>query len=299
MEWNWFIEYTTEHHGTMYVIKENLFGGETPFQKVDIIDTYTYGRILIINGKSQSAEHDEHMYHEALIHPAANMHPDPKSVMIMGGGEGAVVRELCRYRGIEEIVMVDIDSKVVEMCREHLPEWSAGAFDDSRVELLHEDARKYLEETDRKFDIIYSDLSEPVEDSPSRMLFTRECYEIVKSRLNPGGIVAVQAGDLSPNYLNVHAAIRNTLGLCFKSVRSYHNFVPSFNCAWSYLIASDKKDRLYVSGKDIDKRLEPVASGLKFYDGVTHEGMFCLPKDIRKALDDDKTIIVDNELLEI
>ncbi|MDW7728622.1 MAG: polyamine aminopropyltransferase [Bacillota bacterium] len=295
LEWNWYIEYSSDYHGYLYAIRKYLFSDETPFQKVDIVDTFTYGRLLILDGKTQSAEFDEHIYHEALVHPAAVMHPGPAKVMVMGGGEGAVLRELCRYDNIEEVVMVDIDSKVVEMCIKHLPEWHQGSFDDSRVELLHMDARRYLEETDKKFDIIYSDLTEPAEEGPSKMLFTREFYNMIKTKLNPGGILAVQSGGFSLDYLSIHSAIRNTMEMNFDNVRSYHTFIPSFDCSWGYIIASADSELLNISRAEVDRRLSPIADQLRFYDGETHEGMFCIPKDIRKALHDDQTIIEDHK----
>ncbi|MFU8793978.1 MAG: polyamine aminopropyltransferase [Dethiobacteria bacterium] len=295
LEWNWYIEYSSDYHGYLYAIRKYLFSDETPFQKVDIVDTFTYGRLLILDGKTQSAEFDEHIYHEALVHPAAVMHPGPAKVMVMGGGEGAVLRELCRYDNIEEVVMVDIDSKVVEMCIKHLPEWHQGSFDDSRVELLHMDARRYLEETDKKFDIIYSDLTEPAEEGPSKMLFTREFYNMIKTKLNPGGILAVQSGGFSLDYLSIHSAIRNTMEMNFDNVRSYHTFIPSFDCSWGYIIASADSELLNKSRAEVDRRLSPIADQLRFYDGETHEGMFCIPKDIRKALHDDQTIIEDDK----
>jgi len=296
-EWNWYIEYTSDYHGYLYAIKKYLFSGETPFQKVDIVDTFTYGRLLILDGKTQSAEFDEHIYHEALVHPAAIMHPDPKKIMVMGGGEGAVLREICRYKGVEQVVMVDIDEKVVEMCREHLPEWHQGSFEDSRVELLHMDARRYLEKTEQKFDIIYSDLTEPAEEGPSRLLFTREFYNMVKTRLNPGGLLAVQSGGFSLDYLNIHAAIRNTLEGSFSTVRSYHTFIPSFDCSWGYIIACEEADLPNIKREEVDKRLQiqNIADQLIFYDGETHDGMFCIPKDIRQALSNDRTIIEDGK----
>ncbi len=297
-EWNWYIEYSSDYHGYLYAIRKYLFSEETPFQKVDIVDTFTYGRLLILDGKTQSAEFDEHIYHEALVHPAMIMHPQPESILVMGGGEGAVLREICRYIEVKKIVMVDIDSKVVEMCREHLPEWHQGSFDDQRVELLHMDARRYLEEGDQTFDIIFSDLTEPYEEGPSRLLFTVEFYRMLKARLKPGGILAVQSGGFSLDYLNIHAAVRNTLELCFDAVRSYHTFIPSFDCSWGYIIACEDESIFNVNRKMVDQRLSKISDQLKFYDGETHEGMFCIPKDIRRALHDDQVIIEDGKAVD-
>ncbi len=294
-EWNWYIEYSSDYHGYLYAIRKHIFSGETPYQRVDIVDTFTYGRLLILDGKTQSAEFDEHIYHEALVHPAMVMHNNPKKVLVMGGGEGAVIRELCRYKRLEQIVMVDIDSKVVELCREHLPAWHLGSFEDSRVELLHMDARSYLEQQDQLFDIIFSDLTEPTEEGPSKQLFTKEFYAMAKTRLSPGGILAVQSGGLSLDYMDIHAAIRNTLEKNFDEVRSYHTFIPSFDCSWGFMIACDDAAIFQPDREEIDRKLKGFAAQLKFYDGETHEGMFCLPKDIRRALRDEETIIEDGK----
>ncbi len=294
-EWNWYIEYTSDFHGYIYAIKKHLFSDQTPFQKVDIVDTFTYGRLLILDGKTQSAEFDEHIYHEALVHPAMILHGQAEEIAILGGGEGAVLRELCRYENVKKIVMIDIDKKVVDLCREHLPEWHQGCFEDHRVELLHMDARSYLEKSSQLFDVIISDLTEPAEEGPSRLLFTREFYNMAKTRLKPGGFMAIQAGGFSLDYLSIHAAIKNTLELCFSNVSSYHTFIPSFDCSWGYILASEDKNNtaLKLNKEEIDRRLQPIAEELKFYDGETHAGMFCVPKDIRKALKKDLTIIED------
>lgn len=292
--WNWYYEYTTPHHGYFFAVQRYIYSGETAFQRVDIIDTHIYGRCLILDGMVQSAEFDEYIYHEALIHPAIVLHRAPKQVLVMGGGEGAVLRELCRYPGIEQVVMVDIDREVVELCKEHLARWHRGCFTDSRVELLHMDARRYLAGTGRRFDIIYSDLTEPAENGPSRLLFTRQFYELVKSRLAPGGVLAVQAGGFSLDYLSIHAAIRNTLRLCFPAVYSYHTYIPSFNCEWGFIIASGERDPRELSAEAVDSFLDRIAPQLRFYDGETHRSMFLVPKNIRLALEEDRTIIDDS-----
>ncbi len=293
------MEYTSAHHGYMYAVRRYIYSGETPYQRVDLVDTFTFGRCLILDGRIQSAEFDEHIYHEALIHPGMLLHAAPKRILVMGGGEGAVLREICRHPGVEKVVMVDIDREVVELCREYLPKWHQNYFADRRVELLHQDARRYLEETEHRFDVIYSDLTEPEEDGPSRMLFTRQFYELVKSRLNKGGLLAVQAGCFSMEQLEAHAAIRNTLSQCFDRLSSYHTFIPSFNANWGFLLASDNLEPLAMSESDIDRRLAGLSAPLKFYDGETHQGMFRIPKEIRSALASSSKIISDDEPLSI
>ncbi|HOL17702.1 MAG TPA: polyamine aminopropyltransferase [Bacillota bacterium] len=298
-EWNWYVEYTSPHHGYMYAVRRHIYSGETPYQRVDLIDTFIFGRCLILDGRIQSAAVDEHIYHEALIHPALVLHRNPKRALVMGGGEGAVLRELCRHPGLEQVVMVDIDREVVELCRKHLPGWHGNCFDDPRVEVLHMDARRYLEDTKHRYDLIYSDLTEPEEEGPSRLLFTRQFFELVKNRLAPGGILTVQAGCFSIDLLEAHASIRKTLQQCFASVFSYHTYIPSFNANWGFLLASEHLDPLGVSAAEIDRRLDNLISPLKFYDGETHHGMFRVPKDIRSALAQDGKVIDDDEPLSL
>lgn len=298
-DWKWYIEYSSPYHGYMYAIRKYIYSGDTPFQQVDIVDTFVYGRCLILDGKIQSAQFDEHIYHEALIHPAVALHSRPRRVLVMGGGEGAVLRELCKYPFIEEITMVDIDQQVVELCRQHLPSWHQGCFNDPRVNVLCQDARRYISDTDRQFDIIYSDLTEPDSDGPSYRLFTRQFYELVKRRLAPGGLLAVQAGGIALDYMDVHAAVRNTLSLCFNNIQSYRTYIPSFDTDWGFIIASCQDKQPDLSSNQIDDFLQDIAAGLKFYDGQTHCGMFYLPKDIRTALQLDKTIIEDDRPLSV
>ncbi len=298
-DWKWYIEYSSPHHAYMYAIQKYIYSGGTDFQQVDIIDTFAYGRCLILDGKIQSSQLDEYIYHEALIHPAVVLHSRPRRVLVMGGGEGALLRELCKYPFVEEITMVDIDRQVVELCREHLPTWHQGCFNDLRVKLLHQDARQYISNIDRQFDIIYSDLTEPDSAGPSYRLFTRQFYELVQRRLAPGGLLAVQAGGIALDYMDVHAAVRNTLGLCFDNIQSYHAYIPSFESDWGFIIASRGSTRQDLSRGEIDDFLRDFAPDLKFYDGQTHGGMFCLSRDIRAALELDKTIIEDDRPLEV
>lgn len=296
--WKWFIEFTHPTQAHMHGVNRFVYSGKTKYQEVEIIDTEFYGRCLVLDGKIQSSEYDEYVYHEALIQPALTLHPEPKSVMIVGGGEGAVLRESLKHPSVERVLMVDIDSEVVGLCKEYLPEWHQGAFDDPRVEVLHMDARQYLQETDEKFDCIFMDLTEPLDDSPSYLLFTKQFYEIVSERLTPEGIIALQAGSYNPRLIECHAAICNTLDTIFPVVRSYATFIPSYDTVWGFVLASKKPDPLELSVAEVDKRLAKRGiSDLKYYDGETHQGIFSVPKDVRTAKQKEKRIIEDNRPL--
>ena len=293
----WYIEHTTPHHGCMYAIKNYIYSGDTSFQQVDIVDTFVYGRCLILDGNIQSAQFDEHIYHEALVHPAVVFHPSPRRVLVMGGGEGAVLRELCKYPFIKEITMVDLDRQVVELCQRYLPTWHRGSYHDPRVNVIYQDARQYINDNDCQYDLIYSDLTEPDPEGPSYRLFTRQFYELVKRRLAPGGLLILQAGGIALDYLGVHAAIRNSLTPAFGHICSYRAYIPSFNTDWGFIVASCQEGRPEISGEQIDEFLKDIATSLKYYDGQTHRGMFYLPKDVRSALQLNKTVIEDERPL--
>ena len=115
-----------------YRLKSVIYNGRTAFQNVLIADTYNYGRALMLDGAIQSSEDDETLYHEILVQPAMLRHPDPRDVLIIGGGEGATLREVLVHRSVKSATMVDLDREVVELCREHLPTWHRGAMDDPR-----------------------------------------------------------------------------------------------------------------------------------------------------------------------
>jgi spermidine synthase len=289
----WFTERATpsEHHH--FGINGALFAGRTRFQDVAILDTREYGKMLVIDGHTQSAQQDEYIYHEALVHPVMLGHPDPRHVLIIGGGEGATLREVLRYRSVERAVMVDIDQELVELCQKHLPEWHAGAFDDVRVELVFADGKRYIETTDATFDVIIIDICDALEPGPAIALYTEAFYRRVRSRLAPGGILVVQAMELSGIDLADHREVRESLKLVFSFVTSYAHFIPSFWADWAFVIASDDADAAAVAPAVLAERLrrrgpggfEDLGKALRFYDPQTHVRMFALSKDVRTALD--------------
>jgi spermidine synthase len=296
--YRWFIEYFSAEEGHLHGIRQVLFSRQTAFQSLDILELGSYGKALVLDGRIQSAIRDEFIYHEALVHPAMLCHPEPRRVFIVGGGEGATLREVLRHHSVERALMVDIDEEVVARCHEHLPEWHQGSFDDPRTDLRYLDARKYLEETTECFDIIIIDISEPIEEGPAYLLFTKEFYDIVWERLTPGGVVALQAGTVSLNDLTCYAAIHNTLSQVFPVVAPYWASIPSFALPWGFVVASKQQDPCQLLPDEVDKLIADRIQGeLRFYDGITHQGSFLLPKYIRGRLARETRVIEDNHPL--
>lgn len=293
----WFIEQDTPSIAHMFGLKRCVAEKKTPYQKVEIADNELFGRLLLLDSKIQSAAFDEYIYHEALVQPAMLLHEQPRRVFVAGGGEGATLREIFRHPSVERIVMVDIDSDVVELCREHLREWHRGSFDDPRLELVISDARDYLEGSEELFDVIIIDIPEPLENSPALKLFTKQFYTLLRERLAPGGVIALQADDLSSAFLEPHCAIFNTVGEVLPYLHSYRAFIPSFNTMWGYIIAARDFDPAGFSAGLIDSRIEERGLELRFYDEETHRGMFALPRDIRERRKTIKKVIDDGQLL--
>lgn len=267
-------------------IGRTIVSARTKYQQVEILENDSLGRFLVLDGKLQSAEMDEALYHELLVHPAMLSHPAPRQVLIIGGGEGATLREVLRHPTVERATMVDIDGELVELCREHLPDWHRGAFDDPRTELTHMDGRHYLEQTDRVFDVVVSDLTDILEDGLSASLYTEEFYRLVARRLVPRGVLALQALALraEPEY-RLHAALARTLRAVFSSVRSYAEFFPSFDSLWGFLLALRAQARLPRPDVMEERLRARGLTDLAALDATALTRCFALPKPVRAILE--------------
>jgi len=293
--YKWFFETTTAVEGHMHAIVRTLVTTQTKFQQVEIMETASYGKCLVLDGRIQSSEADEFIYHEALVHPGllATELP-PQAALVIGGGEGATLREILRYPSIRRAVMVDIDGEVVELCRQHLPEMHRGAFDDPRSELRHEDARAYLERTGERFDLITIDLVEPLEEGPACLLFTKEFYSLIRDRLTPGGVMTMQAGMTKVGELGFFTAIHRTLREIFPIVAGYQTFVSCFGTPWGFIMAGKKVDPRDQTAPTVDRLItERVRGPLDYWDGLTHQHAFALPKFLRQALAAESRIVTD------
>jgi len=296
----WFCDRISRNLIQLHSIEEVLYTGQTKFQSAEIIRTGSFGKCLVLDGKIQSSEADEFIYHEALVQPAMITHPYPERVFIAGGGEGATLREVLSHNTVKRAVMVDIDEEVVALCRRFLPDYSRGSFDDKRTELLHVDAREYLAKSRELFDIIIIDLPDPIEEGPAYLLYTQEFYQMVRDRLAPDGIISVQAGSASLTELLNFSAVNNTLKSVFSIVCPYQADVPCFGGPWGFCLASPKLNPVLLSAAEVDSRISARAlSHLKFYDGLTHQGIFSIPKYLREELSKQGRLITDNQPLYI
>jgi spermidine synthase len=287
--WSWFIEWLTPEEGVMRRINRVYAWERTPYQDVAVLELARIGKCLVIDGRVQSSLSDEFIYHEALVHPAMIAHGNPRSVLVLGGGEGATLREVLRHRSVERAVMVDLDPGVVELSKKYLEEWHQGCFGDERVTLVYMDGRRYVEEAvarGEQYDVVIADLVDPAEGGPAQRLYTVEFYELVKKLIGSSGVFVTQATSPS-TYPDIYARLYWTLRRVFKKVSPYYTYVQSFNGLWGFHLASETVDASGLSATEVDERIKNSIyspASLKFYDGSTHQGMFSLPKHIKKLL---------------
>ncbi|CDN11060.1 Spermidine synthase [Richelia intracellularis] len=281
----WMSEYITPWDIYSHGVTGVLAHKKTAYQEMYIVETGTYGKALVLDGKWQSCTGDEFLYHEPLVHPAMIFHGEPRKVLILGGGEGATAREVLRWKSVEKVVMIDIDGEVVEACKQHLPEMHQNVFDDPRLQVKIADALHFLDTTDEKWDVVISDLSDPIESGPSFALFTKEYFEKISRVLSPQGFLVIQAGPVSPGELTLHARLVHTLNTVFPNVQSYSSYTSTYGRPWGFALASLVEIDINPDTEKIDGLLQERTDGeLRMLDGIGLVGMLHPPRHLRQAI---------------
>lgn len=281
-------------------VEEVLFNFQSEYQKIEIVRTKTFGKGIFIDQKPQSSECDHFIFNEILVHPALILQDNPESVLMIGGGPGSGLAELVKYKSLQKIVICDLDKAAVDAYRRLLPEWHKGSHGDPRVQLLHEDAREYVRNTAEKFDAIFVDIPDPLEGSPAGALFSIEFYRLLKSKLNPGGIVISQAGRTSINNLQYHVSIRATLASVFTHTASFDRHIPFYGEPWGFVFASDQHRHDEISAAEVDQRLKQRGVvGQRCYSGSVHSAMFVQPPYFQQKLEELRKIQSDKDPLRV
>ena len=265
-----FREFHTPSSGIFFRAERRLLSEKTPFQKMEIYETESHGRVLLLDGLVQTTENDEFFYHEMLVHPAIMSHPRPRDVLIIGGGDGGTLREVLRHR-VRSAVLVEIDGRVIEACRRYFPGLAA-SFGDQRAAVIVDDGNRFVRETDRRFDVILVDSSDPV--GPSAVLHQRAFYAALKKRLRPGGIIAAQAG--APLFHLDHLRKKRLfLKKLFSFALYYLGASPTYpGGLWCYVFLSDRVNPLQTRRRRPPKKL-------KYYNRDIHRAAFALPEFLR------------------
>lgn len=284
-----FAEFITPADRYEHDVAEVYVSGTSEYQDYLIGRSDTWGRMLVLDGVVQSTDGDEFIYHEGIVHPAcyaAAAAAPIRDALILGGGEGACLRETLRWKAIERVTMVDIDAEVVAACREYLPEHHRGAFDDPRVTLVYGDAVEFLRSLpDASLDVVVSDMTDPVEDGPSTFCFTVEYFAEIARVLRPHGVVAVQAGPASPVEVALHAKVIRTLSAVFPSVIPYAVDAPCYGRDLGFVLAAkqDLLSRLDVT--TIERLTAQISGEHRWLTPELLRGKLSVPPYLLKAIE--------------
>lgn len=278
----WFRETLHADYSQGLRIGELLFDSKTEHQRLQVFQNPTFGRILTLDGVVQLTEGDEFIYHEMMTHVPLLAHGAARRVLIIGGGDGGMAREVLRHPGVERLVMVEIDAGVVEFSKTYFPGVSNGAFDDPRLHLTIADGADYIATAEEQFDVIIIDSTDPV--GPGEVLFTDTFYGRAKRRLAEGGILVTQngvpfmQGEELTNTLRAFKALFGDASCYLATVPTYAGGPMAFG--WG--TDGDARD---VTVETLEARLAATGiEGLRYYSPAVHKGAFALPGYVSRLL---------------
>lgn len=252
-----------------------LYTGQTQYQKIELLETPLFGKLLKLDGNFQTSEKDEFFYHEPQTHSALSSHPHPSSVLTIGGGDGGILKNVLKHKCVSRAVLVDIDAGVIEFSMKYLKSVCGNAFQDKRTQVIVGDGKRFVEETKEKFDVIILDLTDPI--GPSKALYTKEFYAQLAAHLNKNGIVQLHM-EMCITRPGISRAIYKNLKSCFKYVAPSSAYVPLYGGLMAFGTCSQTVNAATVSPATIERRLkERKVTGLKMYNGAFHQGLFALP----------------------
>jgi len=278
----WFTEVHTPEVKFSIKVDRQLFSAQSAFQRIDIFDSKEFGRFLALDGYMMLTEKDEFIYHEMIVHVPMAVHPDVKKVLVIGAGDGGVVRELSGYDTIEHIDMVEIDELVVEVCKKYLP-LTSSCLDDPRVHIYYQDGLKYIRTKENEYDLIIVDSTDPF--GPGEGLFTKEFYGNCYNALRADGIMVNQHE--SPFYEEDATAMQRAhkrIVESFSISKVYQAHIPTYPSGhWLFGFASKK----YHPTKDFnDTKWNAKGLHTKYYNTRLHVGAFALPNYVEDLLRD-------------
>jgi spermidine synthase len=275
----WAEEMHQEQLGLRYRVRRTLYSGESDFQRIDVVETEGFGRMLFNDSIAMVSERDEWVYHEMIAHVPMFVHPGVRRALVIGGGDGGTVRELLRHASVESVTLVEIDPLVIEACREHLQVTSA-ALDDPRVTVKIADGVRFVAETDERYELILIDSTDPI--GPATPLFGAEFYRNVARILEPGGVVVSQAE--SPFYgAERQRSMLTILSGAFERTAIYNYTNLTYpGGLWSFTFATSG-DLCPIADFDAD-RFRRSALVCRYYNNLIHRGAFILPEFQRTNL---------------
>jgi len=277
-----FVEALHQGYAQSFEIERVLFRDKTEHQDLIIFETSTFGRVMALDDIVQVTTRDEFIYHEMMTHVPILAKGDVTNVLIIGGGDGGILREVLRHTGVEHATMVELDRTVVDLCQEHFPDISDGAFDDPRTDLIIADGVKYVAETDRRFDVVIVDSTDPI--GPGEVLFTESFYADCHRVLKAGGVLVTQNG--VPFFQPQEAT--NTflrMGKAFADNGFYTAVVPTYIGGFMTLgWGTDDASLRDVALPTLQQRFNAAQITTRYYSPEMHQAAFALPPFIRDLM---------------
>lgn len=269
-------------YGQRFSVDRMLHEVRTEHQHLVIFENARMGRVMALDGVIQTTEADEFIYHEMLTHVPILAHGAAKRVLIIGGGDGGMLREVSKHASVEHITMVEIDGTVVDMCKEFLPNHSQGAFDDARLNLVIDDGMRFVATTTEKFDVIISDSTDPI--GPGEVLFSENFYQACHRCLNEGGVLVTQNG--TP-FMQLDT-VRNTAGRMnglFADWHFYQAAVPTYiGGSMTFAWGSTNPALRRVDVATLAQRFAASGIQTRYYNPAIHQGAFALPQYVLQAI---------------
>ncbi len=272
----WCTENQTETLGLTARVKETLFAGKSEFQDVAVVDSYQFGRMLVLDGVFQTSIFEEYVYHEMIAHVPLFIHPNPKKVLVIGGGDGGTVREVVRHDTVEKVEMVEIDGMVVEACKKYLPEISVALNEPNpKLDLKIGDGIQHMADATNEYDVIIVDCSDPI--GPGEGLFTPEFYKNVYKALKEDGLFVQQTE--SPFYhRELIKRIQKDVRAIFPITDLYLAHIPIYPGGCHCFTLGSKK----YGPKDADTSRQTME--MRYHNAEVQQGCFALPNFVRELM---------------
>lgn len=271
-----------KNYGQFFSVEKMLHEVRTEHQHLVIFENAKMGRVMALDGAIQTTEADEFIYHEMLTHVPIIAHGAARNILIIGGGDGAMLREVCRHSSVDRITMVEIDQAVVDMCKKYLPNHSSGAYDDPRVNLVIDDGMSFIANCTEQFDVIISDCPDPT--GPAEVLFSEDFYQACHRCLTDDGIFVAQNGTPFLQLDEVKTTAKNIQEL-FADWHFYHAAVPTYiGGSMTFAWAAKNRQLRQLPLEILRKRLSGSAVATRYYNADIHQAAFALPEYVLQAI---------------
>ena len=273
-------------HGVYFDAAQCLVSQRSRFQLIEVFSTAVVGKLMRLDGANMLSERDEFFYHENLIHPAAIAHPQPRNVLIVGGGDGGAAEELLKHASIERCTLCEIDRAVIDVARAHFSAIHRDVFDDARLQIHIGDGEDFVRAAHDAFDLIYLDVTDPMTDAAGAAvgLYTEAFYAQCRNALRADGALVLHIGSAFSHPQRVRESLRN-LRAVFRFVTAYFVHIPIYGATWGFAYASDAIDLSCVSETEVASRLEARAIGdRQYFNAATFKAMQALPEYVKQLI---------------